>query len=208
MNIQYKHILQTATVVIFAIFLWIILKRCGGARGTTTVTKTDTIYQRSTDTINIPYETLVPYKVIYNKETIKHDTLETIETILQHVDSAKILQQYLAERYYSKTEEVAYGNLTINDTVSQNRITGRSIILTQDIPLIKETVTVEAKKKNMVFFGISSIFNQKELPFASGVTLDLKTRNDVMIGVGGYYTNDERGMVGVSIKFPIKLRKK
>lgn len=207
---KYKYIFQFGTALIFLIAVWLLLKKCGNTGGQKITVKTDTVYQHRVDTINVPYETLVPYKVVYTKDKVLHDTLETFVAgaYTMPADTARIIAQYFATRNYSKTEEVAYGNLTINDTVSQNRITGRSIILTQDIPLIKETVTVEAKKRAVLYFGINAIGNKENIPFASGVTLDLKLRNDIMIGGGAYFTNQETGMIGVNLRFPVRLRKR
>lgn len=167
--------------------------------------KRDTVWKTATDTVKVSYQTLVPYKIIYHDSTLVHDTLETFE--LQKVDSARILQQYFAERYYSRSYPVQYGSATINDTVTQNRIIGRSIIFDQSLPEITRTVTLTQPKRNVLLVGVTAIGSQFNYLYAPGVTLDLKLKTDAMIGVGALVSKDQ-GIIGqLSFKFPIRFRK-
>lgn len=201
-----------ALVAIVAI-VWITLQIKGcvsgsgsGSNKDTISVKHDTTYVIKRDTITQTLETLVPYKVEYVKTVVKHDTLTSIEFITSEVDSARILEQYFATKFYSITSPVQYGEATIHDTVTQNRITGRSIILNQSIPQVKETITIR-EKRIVLYGGIQAIGNKEQLPFASGITLDLKLRNDALIG-GGAYLTGHKPMFSAAIKVPIRLKKR
>lgn len=192
-------------LVIFIGLIWFYFKACHGSIKPEVVKVTyDTTYLKQTDTIRIPYQTLVPYKVVYTKEKVLHDTLETVE--LEKVDTARILAQYFATRFYSKTDNVQYGNVTVKDTVTQNRIIGRSIILNQNIPVVKETVTLTQPKRIVLLAGVQAFGNKQYLPYAAGITLDLKLKSDAMIGGGAYLTRSDF-MYSADVKFPIRFRK-
>ncbi len=202
------------TILIFlAVIVWLVtqFKSCGNGEVLPAKIEIDTVFKDTGSIVIIKKDSLIPYKVWYPKEIVLHDTLETItyiDTSKLTVDQLKrIASQYTAKRFYTKTSPVQYGTVTITDTVTQNRITGRKIVLNQKIPEIKETVTLTAPKRIVLYFGIQAIGNQNNIPYASGVTIDLKLKNDAMIGVGGYLTKDQ-AMYGVSVKFPIRLRKK
>lgn len=196
--------------VIVATFLFTKSCYSGGGKvsaGDTLSVKADTGFVPHNDTIRETVETLVPYKVTYTKEVVLHDTLENIQTILQKVDTSRILNQYFAKRFYTKTSPVKYGSVTITDTVTQNRVTGRRVLLNQKIPEITKTITVAAPKRIVGYFGIEAIGNQNNLPYASGISLGLKLKNDAFIDIRGYLTKDEP-MFGIGLKFPLRFRKK
>lgn len=210
----------SVVLIMFIGMLWLMRQAgCIGGRkaaSDTVSVRIDTTYILKIDTLK--FETLVPYKVQYVKEKILHDTLIDFKTISTGgiIDSAWIADhknvtiatdQYFATRFYNTVSNVQYGTATINDTVTQNRIVGRSVILNQNIPVAKETVTLTQPKRVVLFFGIQAIGNKQSLPFASGATLDLKFKNDGMIGIGGYLTRNDP-MYSISAKFPIRLRKR
>jgi hypothetical protein len=211
MKINYSTYFKWGVILfIFLAGMWFACNRCGHSAGSksgsdTLSIKHDTLIVNHRDTVY--FDNPVPYKVIYVQEKILHDTLEKFETVLEHVDSARILEQYLAKRYYSNTSPVEYGTVIINDTVTQNRITGRSVILNQNIPEITKTVTLRDPKRNVFYAGIVALGNAANLPYASGLTFDLKLKNDMMIGGGGLLTRD-KAMYMVELKAPIRLKRR
>ena len=191
-------------LVIFLGLLWMRWQCTHKTGGEVVKIKRDTTYIKTRDTVLIDHP--VPYKVTYWKEKVLHDTLETIETLLQHVDSARILDQYFAMRDYDTTMKVKYGQMRMRATVMQNRIVAATFNLNQDIPQVKETVTLTQPKRVVLYFGVQAMGNKENLPYAAGATLDLKLKSDGIIGVGGYLTKDQP-MFSFGMKFPIKLRK-
>lgn len=196
-----------------AVVVWLTLQIKGcvsgsgsGSNKDTISVKHDTTYITKRDTITQTLETLVPYKVEYVKTVVKHDTLTSIEFVTTEADTTRILEQYFATKFYSITSPVQYGEATIHDTITQNRITGRSIILSQSIPQVKETITIR-ERRVVLYGGIIAFGNKENIPFASGVTLDLKFKNDALFGVGGLLTRD-KPMFQASLKVPIRLRKR
>ena len=116
------------------------------------------------------------------------------------------MEQYFATRFYDQDYTIQYGEAHIVDTVAQNRIIGRSVIIDQNIPEITKTVTVMQPKKLVLYWGIQALGNQQNLPYASGITLDLQLKNGGMIGGGAYLTRD-KGMFSAALKFPIGRKK-
>lgn len=164
----------------------------------------DTTYVNSFDTLVI--EKPVPVKVEYVREVMKYDTLTNIEIFQNAADTAAILERYFATRYYDTTIAVPYGKIRFADTVTQNRIIGKGIITNLSIPVEKQTVTVQEKKRIIAYFGIEAIGNQNNIPYASGITFGIKLRNDQFFEIKGLVTND-KPMYGFGLKFPIRLKK-
>jgi hypothetical protein len=192
-------------LIIILVLLWFARSCRGGNETVKEVTVIDTVWVVMNDTVVISKP--VPYAVYYPVTTVDHDTLTNIEFINTDVDSFRILSQYFAERYYDTTVQINYGNVTLRDTVSQNRITGRSLFINQHIPEVTKTITVGAQRRNILYFGIEAIGNADNIPFASGASFGLKLKNDAMIEVKGLLTQD-RAMYGFGLKFPIKLKKR
>lgn len=205
MNNTATYFKWSVVLIIFLGLLWMRWQCTHKTGGEVVKIQRDTTYIKTMDTVLI--DNPVPYKVVYWKEKVLHDTLETIETVLQHVDSARIPSQYISTRFYDTTIRVKYGGVRLRDTVTQNRIVGRSVYLDQIIPLVKETVTLTQPKRVVLYFGVQAMGNKENLPYAAGATLDLKLKSDGIIEVGGYLTND-KPMYSFGLKFPIKLRKK
>lgn len=184
------------------------LRKCdcnldNSGRGDTLSVKVDTVYVKADTVIKyIPQ----PYRVEYRDSVILHDTLETFETITQQIDTSRVVNQYFATRYYDDTKQVKYGEVTIFDTVSQNRIIGRSIFVDQDIPVVTKTVTLSQPKRMVGYIGIIGIGNKHYLPYASGLTFDLKLKNDFTIGTGALITQ-EQPMYLLTLRVPIRFRK-
>lgn len=204
-----------ATIFKYAALVFIVLAviwffRCGNSAGGGKINDTlshtiDTVLVKTVDTVLL--DNPVPYKVTYVREVVKHDTLETIQTVLQHIDSARILAQYLAVRSYDTTVVVKYGELKMSATITQNRITNASFRLSQQVPEIRETITLREKKRNVGYVGIVSFGNQNNIPYATGLSLGMKIKNDAMFEVMGLLTKDQ-AMYGVGLKWPIRFKKK
>lgn len=142
---------------------------------TNTVIKTDTFYQHSTDTFT--KTELMPYAVI----RYRVDSFTAFEKV--PVDTAAILQDFFSKAYYSQPYVTQYGKIIINDTVTQNRIAGRSVITDFTIPVITKTITntIQAKKKVKGFL-VASLTGSFEKPLqqiGGGFMLQFKNDNSV-----------------------------
>jgi hypothetical protein len=146
-------------------------------------TKCDTIVKEKRDTVYLdtweqtgwihpePAKTIV--------KTV-HDTLEITQTqfVKQVVDTAAILKDFFAKRYYKDSLETSYGRLWIEDTVSKNKIVSRRVTANFREPVITKTVTMVEPKHNQIYAGIR-VQGSANSPFAGfGGGLMLHTKTD------------------------------
>lgn len=194
------------TVIAAALFFWGF--KCGGDNVKAVVHK-DTVRV----TVDSGYETVVidtqyvpkPYKVYGG---INGGIINTVDTVYQlvQIDTSQLLIDYHRQRYYSDTVSIDHGTAVISDSVSQNRITGRSLKVSQRIPVIKETVTLFQPKRNIVYLGVNVQGGPQNYLFAAGADLSLKTKNDRIYSLGASLTRDNQVLYQGGVRFPIRLR--
>lgn len=199
-----------SVILIGIILIFLIFRRCGGEGGKATSNDTisvriDTVWVQAKDSISyipVPYRVEIPqpYKIQV------HDTVN--QYLPEYVDSAAILQEFLTKKYYRDTVENKFGYIVIDDTLYKNSIAGRSVRSNFEIPVVKETVTIQQKKRNIVYLGFGAIGGESDLLFATGVNLGWKSKNDKFYQVGGWLTKSGNPMYSFGINIPIKLRKK
>lgn len=199
----------TALAIVTVILVLIATcKRCSYIKnGNTTDTvsvKVDTIYlQAKKDTTYIPK---VKDSIVYvpQKYTI-HDT--TIAVIPKDVDSLAILKDYFSQYIYSDTQNIKYGNIVINDTVSQNKIQKRRLIVNQNIPQTEKIVTLTQPKKTILYFSLLGQIQQPDGSLGIGGGLMLKSKNDNAIELDYLINSHNQTSYQLSYKLPIRLRK-
>lgn len=116
------------------------------------------------------------------------DELKVIEVavptyIPQNVDTGAILQKYYSK--YVSEDTFTYndsfqGKLVIVDTISQNRILGRSTSLTIKIPTIREQVFLRDMSR-VLWVGPSLQLSRNP---AVGINLNLENEKDYLLGIG------------------------
>lgn len=198
------------TLAIMLIVVMLIFRRCGCGGGNrnqhsdTISVKHDTVFvQSKSDTHYIPQ----PFKVVKYvtiKET-SHDTLEVFN--LEHVDSLKILADYLATRYYFDSIAFKYGKVYVRDTVTQNRIIGRGVRSDFSVPVITNTITLREKKRTVLYLGAEGFGNEKTLVYGIGVNAGLEFKNRKYWGVSYILTKDGAAQYGLRFMIPIRFRK-
>lgn len=166
------------------------------------VIKYDTTYIKGKDSISYvpkPYKVSVPvpYAVV--------DSFT--ETVVERVDTTQILKQFYSTLYYSDTQPIKYGSITINDTVSKNKIQGRGLVINQDIPIVTKTITEVIKRRNVLMVGVEALGNKDNPLYATGINAGIFSKRDRYIGIKGMILKGGQGLVGVDIKWPVKLRK-
>lgn len=203
---------KVAFFTVIAVALFLIIKGCDGGslfgwkKGKDTISvKHDTIYLLSkADTHYVPQ----PYKVVEYKSVLRYrtDMLELTEIV--QVDTSQIVLDYHRRRFYSDTVKIDHGTAIINDTVTENRIAGRSVKTNQRIPVIKETVTIYQPPRNIVYLGFSGTGSKQNFFYSIGTDLSLKTRNDRIYSAGVNLTRDNQVLFEGGVKFPVRLRKR
>jgi hypothetical protein len=134
-------------------------------------TRTDTVYIHVKDSTNwyrpkvtviqggsIPYVRVDSFTAYEKGETVyeKGETVyEKGETVYEkgetryvpvNVDTAAILADYYARVYYSDTANTKYGNVIIQDTVTQNRIAARRVLTDFKFPEVTKAITPKRKQ--------------------------------------------------------------
>lgn len=143
-----------------------------GDISTTTITKIDTFYKH--DTLR-KYKKgdLIPFVVL--------DTLYLIDSMVIH-DTPKMVNDYLSVKAYSDTLRIDTNNsVYIKDTISQNKIIGRSYFanLTQKTIVIDNTKTI--KPKNELFIGLIGDLRRFDQKVGVGVGINYKKQNESYI---------------------------
>lgn len=128
------------------------------------------------DTINTVSTTYVPKYI--NKIEYRIDTVTT------PIDTLAILQDYYSSYTYSDTVQVdSFGYIVVNDTISQNKIWGRSITQSLLIPTTTITNTIYENKREF-YIGIEAGATIKgEINFV-GTNLLFKTKKKQIYGIG------------------------
>lgn len=139
----------------------------------TTITKVDTLYKR---------DTLVKYKKGNTIPFVVLDTLYLIDSMIIR-DTPQMIDNYISVKAYSDTLRINTDNsVYIYDTISQNRIIGRSYKadLTTKTVLVNTTNTIY-KSKNELFVGLIGDLRRSDNVLGVGVGLSYKKKNESYI---------------------------
>lgn len=133
------------------------------------VLKHDTVYQK---------KTLVEYRdgvYVYHSDSVYVE-------IPQNVDTSAILKDFYAMNMFVDTFKTDIGNIVLNDTISQNKIKGRTYTATLKYPEVR--TIVKEKPKAAVFAGIGSSINGEAKLQEVSAHIFLETRKRRLYGVG------------------------
>jgi len=164
--------------------------------------------------------------VIVVKESFTTTKPQVVKTIEIESHDSIILREYVPDTNYQKLvtqyQEVvnqllakniqkdsvaidSVGYVKIIDTVQKNLVVGRSVQSKISYPIIRETITLPAKKTNQLYVG-GAILGTSAPNTIMGSAL-LKTRNDFLFG-GSLSINTYGNMqYGVHTLWKVKLKK-
>lgn len=165
------------------------------------------------DTVWVVKDSLIVSKprVIKSIQVEVHDTI--INHYLPDTNYAKLVIQYqevvntlLTKNIHSDSIRIdSNGYVKITDTVQRNLITGRSSQVNVRYPIVKETITLPAKKVTQMYVGGLVQGNPGINQVSVGALL--KTRNDFLFGTSlGVNTNGAL-QYGVGAYWKIKIKK-
>jgi hypothetical protein len=182
------------------------------------------ILQQCKPTRDSEAPTIVRDTVLVVKESLTVTKPQLVETIESH-DSI-IMKEYVPDTNYAKLvaqyQEVvnqllakniqkdsvaidSVGYVKITDTVQKNLVIGRSVQTKISYPIIRETITLPAKKTNQLYVG-GAILGTSAPNTIMGSAL-LKTRNEKMFG-GSLSINTYGDLqYGIHSYWKIKLKK-
>ena len=133
------------------------------------VLKHDTVYQKKT---HIEYRDGV---YVYHSDSVYVE-------IPQNIDTGAILKDFYAQNMFVDTFKTEIGNIVLNDTISQNKIKGRTYTATFKYPEIR--TIVKEKPKGAVYMGLGSGINGKGKIQEVSIHMMIQTPRRVMYGIG------------------------
>jgi hypothetical protein len=137
------------------------------------------------DTVDI-----VKTKVVTKKgEDIYHETIVEKEVFIPAIiDTAALLKDYYSKVLYKDVLVLpdSLGTVSIIDTISQNKILGRTFNANVKQRTIKETTIVKELPKTKVFYGLEGGFNKADFVNSVGAGILINTKKDKIyqLGVG------------------------
>jgi hypothetical protein len=157
-----------------------------GKKQVNTVTKTtiDTVITHKTFT-KFTKGDKIPYKI-----------LDTIYK--QSYDTTYIIKDYNQAKEFTDSIKQDSNLFVIKDTISQNRIIGRSFQAKIQEKTITITNNIQAKPKSALYIGFRSDLSNDMSRVEHNISLSFKTRQRGLFSVG-------YGMSGYSVGYAIKL---
>jgi hypothetical protein len=212
-----KKLLNFKNIAIAALIIFVLLQwfNPGGilpGKKVFIAGKAYEVIKHEIDTVDI-----VKTKVVTKKgEDIYHETIVEKEVIIPAViDTAALLKDYYSKVLYKDVLVLpdSLGTVAVTDTISQNRILGRTFNANVKQRTIKETMIVKELPKTKVFYGLEGGFNKADFVSSVGAGVLINTKKDKIyqLGVGvdnrttdgtnGTFSPYVRGGVYWKIKF-------
>ena len=188
-----KKLLNFKNIVIAALIIFVLLEwfNPGGVMPGKKVFiagKAYEVIKHEIDTIDI-----VKTKVVTKKgENIYHETIVEKEVIIPTViDTMALLKDYYSKVLYKDTLILpdSLGIVALNDTITQNKILGRTFNASVKQRTIKETTIVKELPKTKLFYGLEGGFNKADFVSSVGAGVLINTKKDKIYQLGLGVTN-------------------
>jgi hypothetical protein len=188
-----KKLLNFKNIVIAALIIFVLLEwfNPGGVMPGKKVFiagKAYEVIKHEIDTIDI-----VKTKVVTKKgEDIYHETIVEKEVIIPTViDTMALLKDYYSKVLYKDTLILpdSLGIVALNDTITQNKILGRTFNASVKQRTIKETTIVKELPKTKLFYGLEGGFNKADFVSSVGAGVLINTKKDKIYQLGLGVTN-------------------
>ena len=188
-----KNLLNFKNIVIAALIIFVLLEwfNPGGVMPGKKVFiagKAYEVIKHDIDTIDI-----VKTKVVTKKgEDIYHETIVEKQVVIPAViDTMALLKDYYSKVLYKDTLILpdSLGIVALNDTISQNKILGRTFNANVKQRTIKETTIVKELPKTKVFYGLEGGFNKADFVSSVGAGVLINTKKDKIYQLGLGVTN-------------------
>jgi hypothetical protein len=212
-----KKLLNFKNIAIVALILFVLLQwfNPGGVMPGKKVYiegKAYEVIKHEIDTIDI-----VKTKVVTKKgEDIYHETIKEV-IIPTIVDTQALLQDFFAKNIYKDTLQLpdSLGTIAMIDTITQNKILGRTFNASVKQRTIKETTIVKELPKTKLFYGFEGGFNKADVVSHLGFGVLVNTKKDKIfhlgIGAANRTTDGTSGAlspyIGGGVYWKLKLKK-
>jgi hypothetical protein len=137
-------------------------------------------------------EVAVPYKV--------EVPVEVRVPVPATVDTNEILRVYYAKNPYKNvlTLPNGLGTITLNDTISQNKVTNRAFTANIKQKVINDTIFTKEPFKNKLYFGIDAKLDKPNVINLIGIGLLFQTKDDHIYKLGIGVSNKIDGTNGTT----------
>jgi len=136
---------------------------------------------------------VVKTKVVTKKGAdIYHETIVEKEVVIPTiVDTAALLKDFFAKNVYKDTLRLpdSLGIVALTDTITQNKILGRTFNASVKQREIKETLIVKELPKTQVYYGFNGGFNKADVVSNIGAGVIIKTKKDKIYQLGAGVAN-------------------
>jgi len=183
-----KKLLDIKNIALLVLIAIVVFQQCGGnKKGTGEIVKVDgkkyELIKHEIDTVEVVKTKIVTKKgtdIVH--EVILHDT--AIKLI--DVDTVALLHDYLAKYIYKDTLHLpdSLGEVSLIDTISKNKILGRTFNAKVKQREIKETLIVKELPKTQVYYGFTGGFNKADVVSNIGAGVLIKTKKDKIFQLG------------------------
>jgi hypothetical protein len=185
--LNFKNI-AIAVLIIFVLLEWFNPGGVMPGKKVFIAGKAYEVIKHEIDTVDI-----VKTKVVTKKgEDIYHETIVEKEVIIPAViDTMALLKDYYSKVLYKDTLVLpdSLGIVALNDTISQNKILGRTFNASVKQRTIKETTIVKELPKTKVFYGLEGGFNKADFVSSVGAGVLINTKKDKIYQLGLGVTN-------------------
>jgi hypothetical protein len=149
-------------------------------------------YVKQIDSIPYAVHDTIPYEVEVEVEVEVPVVVEKLVEVqvIQKVDTEAIVKLYSENKQFKKDILELPGNIgtvTLFDTISNNRILGRSFTSKVKQKVIKDTIFTPLPRKNELYFGVDAKFDKPNVVNLIGLGFILKDKDDkhlYKLGVG------------------------
>jgi hypothetical protein len=209
--LNFKNI-AIAALIIFVLLQWFNPGDILPGKKVFIAGKAYEVIKHEIDTVDI-----VKTKVVTKKgDDIYHETIVEKEVFIPAIiDTAALLKDYYSKVLYKDVLVLpdSLGTVAVTDTISQNRILGRTFNANVKQRTIKETTIVKELPKTKVFYGLEGGFNKADFVSSVGAGVLINTKKDKIYqlglgvnnqtidGINGSFSPYIRGGVYWKIKF-------
>jgi hypothetical protein len=181
-----KKLLNLKNIALLLLIIIVVFQQCGGNKTKTgEIVKVDgkkyELIKHEIDTVEV-----VKTKVVTKKgEDIYHETIKEV-IIPTIVDTQALLHDYFAKNIYKDTLQLpdSLGTVSLIDTITQNKILGRTFNASVKQRTIKETLIVKELPKTQVYYGFVGGFNKVDVVSNIGAAALIKTKKDKIYQLG------------------------
>jgi hypothetical protein len=211
--LNFKNI-AIAALIIFVLLQWFNPGDILPGKKVFIAGKAYEVIKHEIDTVDI-----VKTKVVTKKgDDIYHETIVEKEVLIPAViDTAALLKDYYSKVLYKDVLVLpdSLGTVAVTDTISQNKILGRTFNANVKQRTIKETTIVKELPKTKVFYGLEGGFNKADFVSSVGAGVLINTKKDKIyqlgLGVDNRTTDGTNGSFSPYVRggvyWKIKLRK-